>query len=71
MLRRCKTACFSGVQLSDELSARRMRKTKDAGHGARFADLVPSFMLTLSERDLSPRTHEAYAHRGSVHQVPR
>jgi site-specific recombinase XerD len=51
--------------LSDELTARRVRKTKDAGRGARFADLMPSFMLTLSERDLSAKTLEAYARTGA------
>ena len=65
MLRRCKTPCFSGEQLSDELTARRVRKTKEARRGVRIADLLPSFMLTLAERDLSPRTLEVYERTGA------
>lgn len=37
---------------------------QDAGSGAPLAQLLPSWMLTLSERDLSPRTIEAYARTG-------
>lgn len=33
--------------------------------GASLAQLLPSWMLTLSERDLSPRTLEVYARTGS------
>ena len=51
--------------MSDELTARRVRKTKDARLGARFADLMPSLMLTLSERDLSPKTLEVYERTGA------
>jgi site-specific recombinase XerD len=36
-----------------------------ARRGAPLAQLLPSWMLTLSERDLSPRTLEAYARTGT------
>jgi site-specific recombinase XerD len=51
--------------VTDELAARRVRNAKDARQGARFSDLLPSFMLTLSERDLSPRTLEVYERTGA------
>ncbi len=42
-----------------------MRRAKVARRGARFADLVPSFKLTLSERDLSSETLEVYERMGA------
>jgi hypothetical protein len=51
--------------MTDELDSRRVRNAKTAPEGPRFADLMPSFILTLSERDLSPRTLELYERTGS------
>jgi site-specific recombinase XerD len=50
--------------MADELAARRNQR-RNAGHAApQLADLLPSFILSLEQRELSPKTIEVYERTG-------